>query len=108
MGFNCAICNKIIAYLEVPYPITVVMMVIPFLVGFLLAGGELNLFVLTFSVVYMFSYIGGFNTLNAISDYELDAISKSHRPLPSNRLISSLLNPLIAKPTWTLFFKAAM
>ena len=84
MGYK--LLGKIIAYLEVPYPITVWMMILPFVIGFLLSGAELNFFVLVLAFVFMFSYIGGFNTLNAISDVKLDLISKPHRPLPSKRL----------------------
>ncbi len=81
-----SVISKLIAFAEVPYPITVVMMVIPFFLGGLIAGlvPSLSFFLICF--LLMFSYIGGFNTLNAISDLKLDLISKPHRPLPSKRL----------------------
>ena len=78
--------EKLIAYLEIPYPITIVMVILPFLLGYLFTGEAIGLNIIFIAIGLMFSYIGGFNTLNAISDIKLDKISKAHRPLPSGRL----------------------
>ncbi len=77
---------KLKALLEVPYPITVVMMFIAYLVSFTMNYARFDFFYTIFGFVLMFSFIGAFNTLNGIFDIEGDKISKSTRPLPSGRL----------------------
>ncbi len=74
------------ALLQLPYPITVVMMYVPFLISLTMSSPKFAIDYWIVGFILMFSFIGSFNTLNAISDISLDKITKPFRPLPNDIL----------------------
>lgn len=78
--------EKIKPYLELPYPITVVMIFLAYLVGLIMGAGFFPLFYVMIGFIAFFGFIGGFNTLNAVYDVESDKISKPYRSIPSGRI----------------------
>ncbi len=78
--------DKIRPYLELPYPITVVMIFLAYTVGLVMGSEFFPTFYIIIGFFAFFAFIGGFNTLNAIFDVESDRISKSYRPIPSGKI----------------------